>query len=130
MANSLREGQDVCMLFNVKYVATSAAAPSYSSNKFTLGNWVVNNQGAAVLCGLAAASNLLERKNYPTSNLILPTMLNNADAMDVDRPTKQPWDGEMIASEDYHPAIREGREMLHAQLVNTWVDMDDEEYKH
>ena len=129
LSNSLRERQDVCMLFNVKYAATSAAAPSYSSNKYTLDNWVVNNQGSAVPYGLAAASNLLEGKNYPTSNLILPTMLNNTDAMDVDRPTKQPWDGEMINSEDYHPAITEGREMLHAQLVDTWVDMTDDEYK-
>ena len=35
----------------------------------------------------------------------------------------------MINSEDYHPAISEGREMLHAQLVDTWVDMTDDEYK-
>ena len=121
MGDDMRARQDINQLFEIRYADTSAAASSYPDNKFNLVNWAINNQGSAVLFGLAQTSDILEGKNYPTSNLIIPMVYPFIDSLDAARPTRQFWNGAMIPVAAYVPAIKEARQMLYDCMYDCWV---------
>jgi len=119
MTNSLRENQDALMLYDVK--KADVASDTYKANKATLEEWHINNQTCAVLGGLAAASNVLEGKKYPTSNLILPYVYMCIAGLHADAVTVQMWDGGAIQPKDLHPSVKAARAALHESLMGFWV---------
>ena len=125
----MREQQDVMLVYDAKFSSGSgsAKAKSFQNNKFNLVDWQINNQSAASLFGLAHASQILEGKNYPTSNLVLQLMYTNIRALQPTAPIKQHWDGELIAPEKIHPAIKEARASLLADLDFRWISAIDAE---
>jgi len=56
MTNSLRENMDALLMYELKYAAV--ASETFLNNKLTAEGWIVVCQTAAVLGGLAAASNV------------------------------------------------------------------------
>jgi hypothetical protein len=46
-------------------------ADGSKNNRLSLEDWIINNQSVALLTPLAKASQYLEGKNYPTSNLVI-----------------------------------------------------------
>ena len=71
MADALRVNQEPLLLYDVR---NPAAADGFRNNRLSLEDWEVTNQSVALLQPLAAASQFLEGKNYPTSNQVLPSM--------------------------------------------------------
>ena len=123
MSNSLRENMDALLLYAVKKL--DVASDSFKSNCYSMEEWQVNNQTCAVLGGLAAASNVLEGKSYPTSNMIIPYLYGCISSLHYDAPTIQMWDGTSIAATDLHPSVRKAREALYQSLMGFWVvDID------
>ena len=119
MSNSLRENQDALMLYAIKKL--DVASDTFKANSYTIEEWQVNNQSCAVLGGLAAASNVLEGKSYPTSNMILPYLYGCISSLHIDAPAIQMWDGAPIPAKDLHPSVREAREALYQSLLGFWV---------
>jgi len=123
MTNSFRENMDALLLYAVKKL--DVASDSFKANCYSMEEWQVNNQTCAVLGGLAAASNVLEGKSYPTSNMIIPYLYGCISSLHFDAPTIQMWDGTSIAATDLHPSVRKAREALHQSLMGFWVtDID------
>ena len=52
----------------------AVAADGFKNNRYSLEDWSINNQSVALLSPLANASQYLEGKSYPTSNLVIPSM--------------------------------------------------------
>ena len=71
IADALRVNQEPLLLYDVR---NPAAADGFRNNRLSLEDWEVTNQSVALLQPLAAASQFLEGKNYPTSNQVLPSM--------------------------------------------------------
>lgn len=118
MCNSLRINQEALLLYDIR---NPKAAKSFTENRFSLADWEVNNQTVAVLAPLANASKYLEGKKYPTSNLILPTILGCIQLMKAEAPVKQPWNGERISAAELRPEVREARALLYDDLVDRWI---------
>ena len=79
---------------------------------------------------MANASQLLEGKNYPTGNLVLPCLYGCIAATASDADVLQPWDGAILKSCDLHPTVAEARADMHHDLVRRWVtDLSDEKLR-
>ena len=73
---------------------------------------------------------LLEGKNYPTGNLVLPCLYGCIAATASDADVLQPWDGAILKSCDLHPTVAEARADMHHDLVRRWVtDLSDEKLR-
>lgn len=118
MCNSLRINQEALLLYDVR---NRRAAKGFTDNRFSLADWEVNNQTVAVLAPLANASKYLEGKKYPTSNLILPTIMGCLQLMKEDTAVRRPWNGERIAAAELRPEVQQARKKLYADLFDRWV---------
>jgi hypothetical protein len=127
LSDGMREQQDALLVYDVKYSSGSAKAKTFQNNKFTLTDWQINNQSAASLFGLAHASQILEGKNYPTSNLVLQLMYTNIGALQPTVGIRQHWDGKLIEAEHIHHSIKEARASLLADLDFRWISAIDPE---
>ena len=119
MSNSLRENQAALILYDVE--KAKVASDSFKANKYDIEEWQINNQSCALLGGLAAATKILQGKNYPTSNMVLFYMWGCVSSLHANAPTIQAWDGGSIAPSDLHPKVREAREALYQSLRGFWV---------
>lgn len=63
MCNSLRINQEALLLFDVR---NPDAASGFKSNRYSLEDWLINNQTISVLAPLASASQYLEGISYPS----------------------------------------------------------------
>ena len=119
MSNSMRENQDAILVYEVKYA--DVASETFKANKYTAEGWVINNQTAAVLGGLAAASNVLEGKTYATINMVLPYVYGCIATLAPTCDTIQVWDGKPLKAADLHPAVRDARQALYETMMGHWV---------
>ena len=117
MTNSLRISSEALLLYDVR---NPGAAKGFVDNRFSMEDWAINNQTAAVLAPLAGASQYLEGKSYPTVNLVLPSMYGCIEHMEPSSAVRQPWDGKVIRSSSLRPECQEAREEVHADLVRRW----------
>ena len=117
MTNSLRISSEALLLYDVR---NPGAAKGFVDNRFSMEDWAINNQTAAVLAPLAGASQYLEGKSYPTANLVLPSMYGCIEHMEPSSAVRQPWDGKVIRSSSLRPECQEAREEVHADLVRRW----------
>lgn len=74
----------------------------------------------AVLAPLAKASQFLEGKTYPTSNLVLPSIFGCIQLLHADTPVKKPWNHEIFSSKDLRPEVQRAREALYQDMVKRW----------
>ena len=102
MANTLRINNEAMLLYDIR---NPAAAKGFTENRYSLEDWHVNNQSVAVLAPLAKASQYLEGKNYPTSNLVLPSMYGCIELMRADAPVRQPWDNRLLQVAQLRPEV-------------------------
>ena len=80
------------------------------NNMYRPENWAINNQVAAQLAGLSAASKVLEAtKGYPTSNLVLPYTFGVMATLEVGVDIIQFWDGKTLAFNDLRPEVKSAR---------------------
>ena len=119
MCNSLRENQDALMLYAIK--KENVASDTFKANSFSIEEWHIANQSCAVLGGLATASNVLEGKNYPTSNMVIPYIYGCIFSLQPESATIQLWDGRPIKATDLHPSVKAAREALHQSLRGFWI---------
>ena len=84
--------------------------------------WRVNNQSAAVLYSLGAASQILEGNSYPTLNMVLPYIYGCIAGLAEGADTYQPWDRKLLKAADLCPEVKEARAALHADLQVRWID--------
>ena len=71
MTDSLRMNQELLLLYEVR---NTKVADGFKNNRLSLEDWCINNQSVASLTTLANNSQYLKGKNYPTSNLVIPSM--------------------------------------------------------
>jgi len=71
MTESLHVNQEPLLVYEVR---NAKLANGFNNNRLSLEDWSINNQSVALLTPLANASQYLEGKNYPTSNLVIPSM--------------------------------------------------------
>ena len=94
----MRDTMQPLLIFDVNF--GKKAGKSWENNKYDARGWSINNQTSAVLQPLASATLILEGKNYPTSNLIIPyiypCLLGLMDGVS----TFQPWDRKLLEYED------------------------------
>ncbi|KAL1500703.1 hypothetical protein AB1Y20_013350 [Prymnesium parvum] len=126
MANSLRINQEALILYDVR---NPQAAKGFKDNRYAIPDWEINNQTVAVLAPLANASKYLEGKNYPTSNLVLPSIFGCIHLLKPDTLIKKPWSNEFINPADLRPEVSEARNKLHDDLVLRWVTEMEEARK-
>ena len=88
MTDSLRENMEPLVLYDVR---NPKPAEGFKENRYSLEDWEINNQSVASLHPLASASQMLEGKNYPTSNLVLPSMYGCIESLSSGVPVRQPW---------------------------------------
>ena len=89
-------------------------------------DWDIVIETVAVLQPCADASRILEGSNYPTSSLVMPTMLFLIKTSNPLQPVIFAFreaDGEdnVVDHGSLHPAVQEGREALHLDLVERWI---------
>lgn len=109
------------LLFDVKHQQKdSEAAKSWVASRYTLDEWIINNQTEAVMFPSANASQVLEGKAYPTSNLVLTFADGCIESSKPESPLVQPWDGEVIPPEEIHPEVLAARTKFNAKLTKTW----------
>ena len=117
MANTLRINSEAMLLYDIR---NPDAAKGFKENRYSLEDWHINNQSVAVLAALATASQYLEGKNYPTSNLVLPSMYGCIELMRPDAPVRQPWDNKLLQVSQLRPEVSSARKKLHADLALRW----------
>ena len=96
------------------------AANGFVDNRYSLEDWLINNQTVALLSPLANASQYLEGKNYPTSNLVIPSMYGCIELMNPTVAIKQPWNGKLLEARDLRPEVAAARAVLHEDLLLRW----------
>ena len=117
MANTLRINNEALLLYDVR---NPKAATGFLDNRFALADWSINNQSVSVLAPLAAASQYLEGKNYPTANLVMPSIYGCIKLLEADAPIRQPWDNKVLPSWQLRPELKAARSVLHADMVKCW----------
>lgn len=118
MCNSLRINQEALLLYDVR---NPGSAKGFTDNRFSLEDWEINNQTVAILAPLNNASKYLEAKVYPTSNLVLPSILGCIHLLKADVPVKKPWGAGVFMPTDLRPEVKEAREKLLADMEDRWV---------
>ena len=98
----------------------AVAADGFKNNRYSLEGWAINNQSVALLSPLANASQYLEGKSYPTSNLVIPSMYGCIELLHADAPVRQPWDSKLLQPNDMRPEVMDGRLDLYNDLVRRW----------
>ena len=98
----------------------AVAADGFKNNRYSLEDWSINNQSVALLSPLANASQYLEGKSYPTSNLVIPSMYGCIELLHADAPVRQPWDSKLLQPNDMRPEVMDGRLDLYNDLVRRW----------
>ena len=126
MTDSLRANMEPLLLYDVK---NPNAADGFQNNRLSLEDWAITNQTVALLSPLANASTYLEGKNYPTSNLVLPSMYGCCELLAASMPVRQPWDGKLLQPNELRPEVVEGRQVLHSDLVDRWKTKIPEQLK-
>jgi hypothetical protein len=119
MCESLRKNMQPLLLYDVN---CTDPAKSWSENKYDMSEWRVNNQSAAVLSSLGAASQILEGNSYPTLNMVLPYIYGCIAGLADGADTYQPWDRKLLKAADLCPEVKEARAALHADLQVRWID--------
>ncbi len=89
MTESLHVNQEPLLVYEVR---NAKLANGFNNNRLSLEDWSINNQSVALLTPLANASQYLEGKNYPTSNLVIPSMYWCIELLHPDAAVRQPWD--------------------------------------
>lgn len=117
MCNSLRINQEALLIFDIR---NQNAAVSFTNNRLSLEDWLINDQTVALLAPLAAASQYLEGKTYPTSNLVLPSIYSCIEHVNPAQRIAQPWDGKMLQHSELRPEVQEARQALFDDLVDRW----------
>ena len=122
MTEALRANQEPLLLYDVR---NPKAAEGFKNNRLSLEDWGINNESVALLAPLANASQILEGKTYPTSNLVMPTMFGCIEALRADAPVRQPWDGKLLQPGDLRPEVTEGRKVLHEDMLHRWKGISE-----
>ena len=117
MTDSLRENMEPLVLYDVR---NPKPAEGFKENRYSLEDWEINNQSVASLHPLASASQMLEGKNYPTSNLVLPSMYGCIESLSSGVPVRQPWDGKLLQPNELRSEVVKGRAVLHADMLRRW----------
>ena len=99
-------GQTPLLLYDVR---NPSAAKGFQDNRYSLEDWQINNESVALLAPLASASQYLEGKTYPTSNLVIPSMYGCIAALQPDVPVRQPWDGKLLEPDALRPEVKAAR---------------------
>lgn len=118
MCNSLRINQEALLLYEVR---NPGAAKGFTDNRLSLEDWEINNQTVAVLAPLSNASKYLEAKVYPTSNLVLPSILGCIHLLKSDAPVKKPWGPGVFMPSDLRPEVAGSRKKLLEDMEDRWV---------
>ena len=117
MANSLRISMEALLLYDIR---SPKAAQGFKDNRYSLEDWKINNESVALLAPLAKASQFLEGKNYPTSNLVIPSLYGCIELLAADSPIQKPWDKKILQPTDLCPEVVLARSDIHADLVKRW----------
>jgi hypothetical protein len=117
MTDSLRVNQEPLFVYEVR---NAKVANGFKNNRLSLEDWIINNQSVALLKPLANASQYLEGKNYPTSNLVIPSMYGWIELLHPDASVLHPWDCNLIQSKDLRPEVTDGRQVLYDDIVRLW----------
>ena len=88
------------------------AAKGFTDNRYSLDDWSINNQSVALLSPLASASQYLEGKTYPTSNLVMPSIYGCIEHLNPCNPIRQPWDSKILQPYQLRPEVTAGRTEL------------------
>ncbi|KAL1515602.1 hypothetical protein AB1Y20_002221 [Prymnesium parvum] len=117
MCNSLRINQEPLLYYDVR---NPEAATGFKTNRYSLEDWLINNQTVALLAPLSSASQYLEGKNYPTMNLVIPSLYGCIEHMNPKNPIRQPWNGAAIPESELRPEVKAAREELFNDLIRRW----------
>lgn len=79
-----------------------------------------------MLWPISEASTILEGKDYPTSNLVLPYIYTAIAGLQADAPTRRE-DMTFLKADELHSTIVEAREALYNALLDRWVTGIDRE---
>ena len=124
--NSLRENMQPLLVYDVN---NADPAKSWQENKFDTTEWQINNQSSAVLAPLAEASTILEGKKYPTSSLVFAYVYGAIATLAPGTSTMQPWDSQLLHEFELHPAVKEARSALYADMHRRWVtEMEESQW--
>ena len=123
--DGLREGQTPMLIYDA---STEKKPDGLVSNMYRPENWAINNQVAAQLAGLSAASKVLEAtKGYPTSNLVLPYTFGVMATLEVGVDIIQFWDGKTLAFNDLRPEVKSARADMLEDMEDYWWNLEDHE---
>jgi hypothetical protein len=117
MTDSLRVNQEQLLLYEV---CNTKVANGFKNNRLSLEDWCINNQSVALLTPLANTSQYLEGKNYPTSNLVIPSMYGCIKLLHPNAAVRQPWDSKLLQPKDLQPEVTDGRQVLYDDMVWRW----------
>jgi hypothetical protein len=106
MTDSLRVNQEPLLVYEVR---NAKLADGFNNNRLSLEDWSINNQSVSLLTPLANASQYLEGKNYPTSNLVIPSMYGCIELLHPDAAVRQPWDCKLLQPKDLRSEVTDGR---------------------
>jgi hypothetical protein len=108
MTDSLRVNQEPLLVYEVRNVKV---ADGFKNNRLSLEDWSINNQSVALLTPLAINSQYLEGKNYPTSNLVIPSMYGCIELLHPNEAVRQQWDCKLMHPKDLQPEVTDGRQV-------------------
>ena len=117
MTDSLRVNQESLLLHEVR---NTKVANGFKNNRLLLEDWCINNQSVTLLTPLANASQYLEGKNYPTSNLVILSMYGCIELLHPNEAVWQPWDCKLLQPKDLQPEVTDGRQVLYDDMLCRW----------
>ena len=122
MCDDLRESQQAILIYDIR---SKNPGDTYKLNKLSHEKWDIIVETVAVLQPCADGSRLLEGSDYPTSSLVLPTVLfliRTSDPAEAIIFSFRDGEDSVVPHEDLHPAVQLGREALHVDLKVRWID--------
>ena len=118
MADCVRINNEPLLLYDVK---NPKAAKGFTDNRYSLDDWSINNQSVALLSPLASASQYLEGKTYPTSNLVMPSIYGCIEHLNPCNLIRQPWDSKILVQPyQLRPEVTAGRTELYDDMEKRW----------
>ena len=110
-------------------VRNQDAAKGFKDNRYAMEDWLINNQSVAVLSPLGTASQYLEGKKYPTSNLVVPSLYGCIELLHTSTAVRQPWDNKLLPSACLRPEVVAARTAVYEDMVLRWKTNMDESLK-
>jgi hypothetical protein len=121
MCDDLRESQQAILIYDIR---SKNPGDTYKQHKLGHEDWDITIETVAVLQPCADGSRILEGSKYPTSSLVIPTLLFLIKTSDPTEPVIFSFRSAAESSvehKDLHHAVQIGREALHEDLKDRWI---------